>query len=897
MKETMSQQPADQPKSFCDPQVIAIFPVRYALTKDKLGQIAAGATSIAVPQNKDNLRDHELRRIRAGYVYIYGDNDTWRVYRYLADPSTDENSTLDFEDSERKAGARQKFYEINWSNGAGSIWRAVSNPASYLTVSSTVSKIWIAYSEERWPFHMLELLENHASLRAKVMQEINLTAEDTPHSFKLDQLPQKVAEFRSSAARNPVENQMRYTQLQAEQVSRLDPLCERNKETARAVVLRDDLGELLDVGALHVQLAATIQRFAQEHYYATSMADCVDLIRTDVNNTQDKWYKYFSTHPLNPQFDTLRRQIRTEMAAQERRSAGMIGLMATIFARDGNFSPIAEIGVAMNGISAIRDKRSAEAWAYCWFLLGRSWQYTAVTATGNTVMGKVFDDQGPGKTSDWLKVMTSLLDASNKGSYAFEIRTLRHFNFAVSSQAYVMAQRWTRSPAGIFFIESFAKPHGRVVTMRTVPASNVAAVIREQFASMNVPTRGGSFDAATGHFASARTHLLNIPVVEGGASINMTNSGQSHFQALHVADNVLKGASLLLGLCTTYSALQQLSKPAGREATMLGSAVNNAKVQVISELVGLAAAITDIGKITSAANFGGIRAEGMRALFQNGARFNLAEIKVLNLQSTVNGSAVNISKFASFANAALMVGAAIAIGRSYEGWVRGDMNAALGNALVAAGSIVMLAVGSTGFGAVAGLVMIAVGTAITIFADDDLTKWLRGSFWGEGYYVYWDRDRIPDFNLQLQLSKALANRNSAMSGYYKQELEDFLDLIWGISVSNQAKGDKKVEIYCGAIQTPADVGKLTVTLGEVSQSSSFMGVPGPRSSIEVRGVSVDLQFIEPQRVLATFRNFTPREQSTTFGTTHYDTVDVTARYPKFGGGTWENVLTVSGFEL
>ncbi|MFV0487916.1 MAG: toxin VasX, partial [Vibrio fluvialis] len=788
-------------------------------------------------------------------------------------------------------------------NGANSRWEAMSTPSSYLTVSSTVSTIWIAYSEERWPSHMLELLENHVNLREKVMLKVDLTPEETPHSFKLDKLPQNVAEFMPSASRNPAANQMRYTQLQAEDAGRLDYMCDRNRETARAIVLRDGLGELLDVGALHVQLAATIQRFAQEHYYATSMADCVDMIRKRIDKSQDHWSKLLSTHPLNPEFDTLRQDIAREMAAQERKSSRLIGLMANLFALSDSsggtarFSPLAEIEVALNGISSITDEKKAEAWAYCWFLLGRSWQYTAITETGNRVMGDVIEGKGEGNTNEWHKVMHSLLDASNKGTHAFEIRNLRHFNFAVSSQAYVMAQRWTRSEAGLIHLKSFAKPLGRGVRLGQVPADDVAGVIRQQFISMNIPVRGGSFNSSTRQFSSARTNLLNVPRITGDVSVNMTSGGASYFQNLHDADSVLKGAGLLLGLATAYSALTQLSEPSGLNATTMGSVANNAKIAVISEIVGLAAAITDVRTISSAANFGTIRADAMRSLFQNGTRFNLGTIRVLNLTTASNGMAANLAKYATFANAALAVGAAIAIGKSYEGFVRGDYTAAIGNALVAAGSIIMIATMSTGVGAVIGLVMIAVGTVITIFSDDDLTKWLRGSFWGVGYYVYWDRARPQVFDQQLEISTRLADQYPQISEYYKKELEDFLDLVWGVSITNSTKGDKQAEIFCSAIQSEQDVAKLSVALKQISQTSSFMGMPGPRVAIDVKGVTVDLQFVEPQRVRAIFRNFEPREQSTYIGGVSYSTVDIEASYPNFGGGTWTGLLTIDGHDL
>lgn len=900
MPEEMTDLDVDQPVAFCDPSVIALFPVRFALSADTLDRIAAGATTIATPQDKDSLSDHELRRIRAGYVYIFGDNDTWRVYRYLADPHNDENSTLDFDDAERRPDAHHQFYELTWTNGANSKWRQNGTPTSYLTVSSTVSKVWIAYSEERWPARMLELLQSNLGLRAKVMREVDLSAPETPWSFKLDGLSSKVSEFMPSAETDPDANQMRYTQLSAESAASLDYLCERNRETARVIVLRDDLGELLDVGALHCQLAGTIQRLADEHYYATSMGDCVDMIRPQVDEAMDHWYKALNSHPLNPEFDTLRKQIADEMDAQETRAGGMIVLMANIFARDGDFSPQTEIDVALNGISKVKDDKTGEAWAYCWFLLGRSWQFSAITKTGYKVMGEVFDQKGEEKTAEWFNIMSKLLEATQEAEFTLSARNLRHFNFAVSSQAYVMAQRWTQSEAGIIYLQKLAKPLGQMVNIRGIPAKDVAGVVRQQFSALNIPMGTTTFNAATGHFASPGTQLLHVPVVEGTASAHITSSGAQHFQALHDADNVLKGAGLMLGLATTYAALKHLSDPATLAATGAGAFAQNTKVQLISELVGLAGALSDVKKMTRIANFGQIRADGLRALFRDGVRFNLGNANVLNMRLGVNGGAINLARLATFANVALMVGTAIAMSKSYEAFVRGDNSAALGNAMVGAGSLVLIGVditvGTGGWAAVVGLVLIAVGTTITLVADDELTKWLRGSFWGEGYYVYWDDPR-GNFSQQLETSKKLADKIPEYTEYYQKELQDFLDLVCGITIENPSRGDKAVDIYCGAIQTPADIARLKVALKQVSRTAGLMGAMSSRTALAVDGVTVDIDYIVPQRVRVRFRNFEPRQTSVYGPVVSYSTVDIEASYPNFGGGTWTSTLTIEGSDI
>ena len=92
-------------------------------------------------------------------------------------------------------------------------------------------------------------------------------------------------------------------------------------------------------------------------------------------------------------------------------------------------------------------------------------------------MGEVFSGAATSKAIDWFKTVRSLLSASTKEKYAFEVSTLKHFNFAVSSQAYVMAQVATRSPAGVWYQAEIMKPMGG-----TVRPEEVAGLVRRQFA-------------------------------------------------------------------------------------------------------------------------------------------------------------------------------------------------------------------------------------------------------------------------------------------------------------------------------------------------------------------------------------------------------------------------------
>ena len=896
MSEVMTDKSVDEPVKFCDENVIALFPVRYALSGAKLSAISQGSTSVSVPTNKNKLVDHELRRIRAGYIYVFGDNAIWRIYRYLASSETDENSTLDFGDVERDSAAKYKFYELNWSNGANSVWTKQSDPTPFVILSASVTTAWVAYSEERWPAHMLELLQDHDKLREKVMVKVDLSKEDTPHSFKLDQLENYVAEFKKNAPANPAENEMRYTQMQPEGKNFITHLCDRNQETARVVALRDDLGEIADLGALHLQIGQAIQQFSREHHYATSMANCVELVKDHVDKNLSTWKKWTNDHPLNPNFSTLRDQIVTDIAAQRERPKAIVKMMAEIFARSGNFSANTEISICTNGISEVDNTTKAEAWAYAWFLIGRSWQFTSVTPVGMTIMGAVSVGEAPGALGAWFGVMTKLINASIKGNYVYNYKNLRHFNFAISSQAHAFAAAWVTRSSGLEMMDKLLKPVGAKMVNQKVPMNLAANMVRTQFEQVGLRNSMATLDATTGKFNSAQTTLLNIPMINGTIESDLSSSGQKHFTRLHNAENVLKGVGLLTGLVATYSALGQLSEIKKnstqiKSVTTLGALANNEIVQVVSELIGVMDAFNDVRTMQTVASFGSIRAKAMQSLFKIGSQFNINNITILKPQTSGNAVAINGSKLMTLGNAALAIGAAIAIGKSYEGFTRGDSAAFIGNGLVAIGSIILIVTGSTGIGAIVGLVIIAIGSAITIFADTDLESWIRGSFWGEGYYVYWDEDREADFSRQLEKSKTIASpNNSEISNYYKKELEAFLDLIGGIEIKNTLTGDNKLQILCRDIKSPADVSKLKVEL-----TAPLHIAPGTIKR-PLPGVTHKKRFLGSGMVEVEFLNYTPSKLKASFGSTS-TRVTVTARFPKYQGGEWTDTLNISGDKL
>ena len=85
-------QGADDPVSACDESIRPIFPVRYALTEDKLFGLARTGESVSTPTSLASHPHHDARRIRQGWVYIWAEEHPeetgsepthrWLVFRY-----------------------------------------------------------------------------------------------------------------------------------------------------------------------------------------------------------------------------------------------------------------------------------------------------------------------------------------------------------------------------------------------------------------------------------------------------------------------------------------------------------------------------------------------------------------------------------------------------------------------------------------------------------------------------------------------------------------------------------------------------------------------------------------------------------------------------------------------
>ena len=165
-------QDVDDPVVPCDPDIIPIFPLRFAIKGETLLALLKTSTTPPTPQNKDTLTHHELLRIRRGYVYVF-DGDILQVFRFETD-ARDENGSIYRADTDIFNAPAYTFTKYAWEDGPRERWKPTGEHYPYCFVPKQTPKAWVAYSEERWPYLFFYEVETSTAFRNQVMTEIDM---------------------------------------------------------------------------------------------------------------------------------------------------------------------------------------------------------------------------------------------------------------------------------------------------------------------------------------------------------------------------------------------------------------------------------------------------------------------------------------------------------------------------------------------------------------------------------------------------------------------------------------------------------------------------------------------------------------------------------------------------
>lgn len=886
-------QGADDPVSACDEAIRPIFPVRYALTETKLFDLARAGGSVNAPSSLASHPDHDARRIRQGWVYIWAEehpeqtgsepSHKWLIFRYSGGGADDANSRMIRSDVMQGSPSPYRFTKYEWHGGAEGEWR-IDDPRTYpyAFVHRDVSRIFIAYSEERWPGHLFTLADNDESQRARLMVEVNLTSEETAHSAPLNQLSSKVAEFMPSQEANPLANAVRYTALQPETASRV-AICQNSRERGRIVALHDHLGELLDISTLHLAKSNSLKSFSAQYQYPLIIGKGVKNLRDNDALRDANWVRALS---YSDQYVALYDSIENQQRRLNLETQNLVDAFYSVATRTGQGTVTTETTITLDGLKEVASDSDMRRVDYAAFMLGRLFLTIGTSAPGSASLMAMFDGTGSTKIKELGDLFNKTIGAAGTASTMHLQRHRTHLNvlFEVTSKELALAM--VQSPAGLFYRTNITRILGVRSTSIQVPVDKVGDAMRlnlAQLGFLGIRPTNLTIDGMTATFdvGTRPTAMVGVEfqTVTATGTLNQTGSNAiSLYRGFETASN---GGTLLLGFFSAYQTVHNWHSVRQR-TTSIGIVSHDPVVQVTAAMFDMAASMRGLSLAANGARFSqGVSTQLFSRMFAVGAGTGFFNAASASAQSTsgATGVAAHMGKIITIGNVAGGIGILISMGQSYEGFRSGDRAAFLGNALVAIGGSITLMIGlsllASGPALILGLVLIVVGIAISFFQHNDAEAWVASSFWGSSPQ-YWGITRAPQAAL-IEAAKDMANGNQQLAQAFAGELEGYANLTWSIQVTNAASRDQFFEItFPGFV----DSGSTSATQIHVtSLKPAFLGTTytHPVAIVERRFVGANTLRVkvEPPSESAREENYAAR---------------IIVSYPKSSGGEFRAEL-------
>ncbi|KIC36986.1 toxin VasX [Leisingera sp. ANG-M7] len=902
---------ADEIASPCDENIRPIFPVRHALTEDALFNITRDGHTPGNPKNIGASSDHELRRIRQGYIYIYARNGhpenlgsdsdgTWLVFRYVSRPDLDDSSSHIRADVNNPNG-RYQFYKLEWTGGgADGQWEVKDTRRyPYAFVNKQVSEIEIAYSEERWPGHLFLMAQLDSSVRSQLMTPVNVIQESTEHSAPLAQISAKVAEFNSAAEANPPGNAIRYTAFQPEAESQV-VICQNSRENGRLVAIQDHLGELMDIQAAHLAKSHSLKTFSAEYQYPLMIGKGVKNLWEHIDHAGGTWdFLDFNGTPLSGDylgaFDAI--EVRQQVLNAELKA--LVRSYWAISTRTGPGTVMAEIKACMDGLEKVSGEAEARRVDYVFFLLSKAFQTIGTSAYGSASMVAMLGGTASDRSKEWLTIFKTALGAAATAAPNLLQKYRTHINMLFTVASKELAMAWVKSPGGVFYKEAVPEILGLDLRIVHVSPDNIGDTLREVFDSADARLKGStprsySFDknaltVTMDGGTAVPEKLVGVQYFEITGTGTLTEQGQKMSEYYRAGAIGTEGAGLFLSFYAAFQTLQNWDN-VRPSFTGAGAVARDPRIQIASALLDSAASLRGLQKASNAATFSqGVSSKIFSRMFATGADgFFTPQSVAAQAQNGINATSGGLMRYVTIGNIAGAAGIALAGAQAYEGYKADDMAAGIGNSLVAAGGLVLLITGGSvalaAPGAIIGGLMIIAGTVSTFFTDSDVDYWVRHGFWGRSKN-YWGEQR-EQIDERLSDARRLAYGAEPQRSAFEQELKDYKDLTGTLKIKNETEGDMRFEIFCPAVDSIADLNRLTATVRKITPG---FGMGGGGFSGPV--VPAAKHFINPGLVHLVLEAPPVSEQD------RMSDLRVDASFPKLTGGEFSDRLTIKAWKL
>lgn len=886
-------QNANDPVAPCDQNIIPIFPVRFAIKPTVLTEISENYRNVSAEDDLHNETDHEFRRIRQGFVYIFAKNgvedentrtDTekgkWLIFRYHTEAGDSNSSNVGASsdipyylrnpDTEIHVGGQYVFKLYEWADGyAAGQWKLNdSRTYPYAFVPHTTTEVEIAYSEHRWPSHFFERLETDSALREQLFTQVSLSAEETKFSAPLSKLQDLVVDFKPNIVDEYVrgifgpltEYADTHTGVKPASPEQIAP-CEYSRTTGRIVALHDPVGRILDINERIHKNDNERTAFSLAHQYPLTTARAIDKIKHIVDDAN--WIKDLIYDDI-----IVDDKLWTELYNSEQQfdllAENLLNLHKVSIAHNQNYSIHKQIDFALSGVTGSAQKKDIELITYASELLnqlylgvgntipGSEYQMETIAQTGgSTTMGRTINDY----LKAWVKVADIVKSGAQKQlDYALGAAESFDSFLKINGPELGKLQLQYSNPD---FRETLKKLYGvDDFNQRPLSIEDVEDVIKN----------GLLPDDTNSSFASGETHVTrqNANTVQSQQNLGRTVSSTANvdtidlqyvsiegefypsagFQEkaasqLDVRFN-MAGLSAFLNFSGIYFILEGRNNQTAQ--TNVGKIAENTYLNFVIATGSIINDIYECRQTFANGNFVRTSSQGLSQKLYKTLGNNSTLKPVANLSSRVRVGAISGTRISQYAGKAFgAIGVLFTAFTAYEGFSTGNKAKGWGNTIAAFGSAMLMAgalLGPIGIGIA--VILIAAGIIAEWFGSlNPVEEWAYESFWGTSDY-YWgegvDREAIDEL---IGDSVALSDPNDPLHNnikyFFEQEMRAFEDLFLKIRVDNIRSRGKQFDIFLpryNEVGSPTEL-SIEVTVEEPGRHEVKNYAPGDVHTFDV----------------------------------------------------------------
>ncbi|MBD3653789.1 toxin VasX [Kangiella sp.] len=875
-------QSAIDPVLPCEKGIRAIFPVRFAIKPSVLTVVSQRPRAISPETNILDTGDHELRRIRQGYIYIFVPNEIedvasrteaangyWMVFRYQSQlndfnsPVLEEHGQIPFSirnpDTDPYVGVNYSFRQYTWLDGyaAGRWGFNNSKVYPYVYVPKQVTKIEMAYSEHRWPAKFFEQAEVDAEFRKKLMVPIDLAPEQTDFTLPLSELENHVIDFKQelfSLSSFLTDYADCHTGVYPQNAN--DVLsCVKEQETSRIVALHDPVGRVLDINERIHKNDNESTAFSLAHQYPLTTAKAItqikdtiddanfikDFIYDDIVVEETIWQELLDSENL---FSAINRRLL--IAHQEALTFGQAWAINH------------QLDAILSMISGTSKEHDFELITYASNTLNQLF-----LGVGNTVAGSEYQMKtiaGTGGNAKISKTIDQYLNAWWKIAVAVKTGVQENLNSALAAaESFDSFLKVNGSELGKLqfqysnqkFMNILKQLYGiDGVAHRPVKVDEVEEIIKS--GSFGQLSADSPFSAGKTNISHESSNVIGYQQ-SLGKTINSTTSmntidlqyvtiegefyPSSGFQekALSQVDTrvSMAGLSAFLNFSGLFFLVENHKN--NNAKTTLGKIAQNT---VLNSIVLTGSLINDIYECRQTyanGNFVRTSSKGIANKLYSELGKNKTLKQLGNFASKIKVGAISGPRVSQLAGKALGgIGVVLTAFTAYEGFKTGNKAQGYGNTMAAFGSTLLLAgalIGPIGVGIA--IFLIAAGLITEWFGSlNPIEEWAYKSFWGKSDYYWGEKNPRREIAELIRISTSLSNPEDPDFAKTKRLLESemraFQDLFLQprlVSVDNKSKS---FQLFLPRYHEAGNPPEVNISVREMYQVTPSNYSPGLR---------------------------------------------------------------------